>query len=138
MLSKEYYCSVVNDGVAVCVCKYRPCEKLKHKEQECEKLKNTIQLQNQMQMEVVEEKNQEIEKLKRKEHECEELKETIRAYQEDRFCQGGCAIYQFDKIQRYKQVIDKIEKLCIDHPFCDCSCGQDILDIIDEAKEQEK
>lgn len=39
MTDKECYCTVANDGVAVCVCKYRPCEKLKCKEQECEALK---------------------------------------------------------------------------------------------------
>ena len=42
MTDKQYFCTVANDGVAVCVCKYRPCEKLKRKEQECEELKNEI------------------------------------------------------------------------------------------------
>lgn len=41
-------------------------EQLKAKEQECERLKETIQLQNKMQMEVCEEKNAEIERLKEK------------------------------------------------------------------------
>ena len=42
-------------------------QKLEYKEKECEELQKTIQLQNQMQMKVVEEKNKEIEKLKQKE-----------------------------------------------------------------------
>lgn len=46
MADKEYYCTVANDGVAVCVCKYRPCEKLKRKEQECEELKREIAFGN--------------------------------------------------------------------------------------------
>ena len=46
------------------------------KEQECEKLKKTIKLQNEMQMEVCEEKNEEIEKLKT---ENEELKRQRQA-----------------------------------------------------------
>ena len=44
-------------------------QQLKRKEQECEELKKTIKLQNEMQMEVCEEKNEEIEKLKAKKEE---------------------------------------------------------------------
>jgi hypothetical protein len=29
----------------------------------------------------------------------DKLKEKVQAYKEDRFCQGGCAVYQFDKIK---------------------------------------
>lgn len=36
---------------------------------------------------------------------------------------------------KYKKALDEVEKLCKDHPFCDCSCGQDILDIINKAKD---
>jgi chromosome segregation ATPase len=39
-------------------------DRLKAKEQECEELKETIQLQNKMQMEVCEEKNTELDQLK--------------------------------------------------------------------------
>lgn len=44
MTDKQYFCTVANDGVAVCVCKYRPCEKLKRKEQECEELKEELNM----------------------------------------------------------------------------------------------
>lgn len=42
MTNKECYCTVANDGVAVCVCKYRPCEQLKHKEQALDEIEKLI------------------------------------------------------------------------------------------------
>ena len=30
-------------------------------------------------------------------------KEELQAYKEDRFCQGGCTVYQFDKIKQLKE-----------------------------------
>ena len=38
---------------------------------------------------------------------------------------------------KYKQALDEIEELCKNHPFCDCSCGQDILYIINKVKDGE-
>lgn len=49
---------------------------------------------------------------KQLQEENEKLKETIRAYQEDRFCQGGCAIYQYDKIHKLTQALEEKEQEC--------------------------
>ena len=38
--------------------------------------------------------------------------------------------------RKLENALDEIEELCKNHPFCDCSCGQDILDIINKAKGQ--
>ena len=35
-------------------------------------------------------------------------KEELQAYKEDRFCQGGCTIYQFDKIKQLKEENEKL------------------------------
>lgn len=64
----EFGCAICNDRPN---CYYK---QLKRKEQECEELKETIKLQNEMQMEVCEEKNEEIEKLKA---EKEEIKKYL-------------------------------------------------------------
>lgn len=37
----------------------------------------------------------------------EKLEETVKTYKEDRFCQGGCAIYQYDKIRDLTQKLEK-------------------------------
>lgn len=42
---------------------------------------------------------------------------------------------QEDEMDKLKQALDEIAELCKNHPFCDCSCGQDVLDIINKAKE---
>ena len=36
-------------------------------------------------------------------------KEELQAYKEDRFCQGGCTIYQFDKIKQLKEENEKLK-----------------------------
>lgn len=73
--------------------------------------------------------------LKRKEQECEKLKRQLNS----KF--GVSVVALIDSRARakitasiYKQALDNVEKMCKDHPFCDCSCGQDILDIINKTK----
>lgn len=46
--------------------------------------------------------------LRRKEQECKELRKKVEDYKHDRFCQGGCAVYQYDKIHKLKQALEKI------------------------------
>ncbi len=68
-----------------------------------------------------------------------ELKEKIKAYQEDRFCQGGCAIYQYDKIHKLTQALDSIENICrnvLDDDYIR-NLAFALLDIINKAREQE-
>jgi predicted ribosome quality control (RQC) complex YloA/Tae2 family protein len=36
-------------------------------------------------------------------------KEELQAYKEDRFCQGGCTVYQFDKIKQLKEENEKLK-----------------------------
>lgn len=80
-------------------------------------------------------------KLEEKEQECEKLKETVKAYQEDRFCQGGCAIYQYDKIHKLTEALEEIEEIA-NKDFSHTACVEykkqlkQILDIINKAKEQ--
>ena len=72
------------DTLDYCRYHFKPCKdvdvkycyykQLVRKEEECEELKETINLQNEMQMEVCEEKNEEIEKLKA---EKEEIKKYL-------------------------------------------------------------
>lgn len=67
MENKKHYCTVENDGVAVCVCKHRPCEQLKRKEQECEEWKHQAELSSETINRLaiaLEEKEQEYEELK--------------------------------------------------------------------------
>lgn len=42
------------------------------------------------------------------EQQVKQLQEQVKAYQHDRFCQGGCAIYQYDKINKYKEFFKDI------------------------------
>lgn len=75
-----------------------------------------------------------IDKLRAKELECKNLKEELRA--------SRAGIKDISKenteickiSEKYKRALDNVEKMCKDHPFCDCSCGQDILDIINKTK----
>lgn len=56
----------------------------------------------------------------------EKLKAKIQEYVEDRFCQGGCAIYQFDKIEELKQKNQELDK-----------CIEDIKEIIMEFSKKD-
>ena len=38
-------------------------------------------------------------------------KEELQAYKEDRFCQDGCTVYQFDKIKQLKEENEKLRNL---------------------------
>lgn len=42
----------------------------------------------------------------------EELEAKIKDYEMDRFCQGGCAVYQYDKLQKHAQYFQQISNLC--------------------------
>ena len=73
-------------------------------------------------------------RFKYKEQECEELKRQLNS----KF--GVSVVALIDSRARaritasiYKQALDNVEKMCKDHPFCDCSCGQDILNIINKT-----
>ena len=77
-------------------------------------------------------------RFKYKEQECEELKRQLNS----KF--GVSVVALIDSRARakitasiYKQALDNVEKMCKDHPFCDCSCGQDILNIIDKTNDGE-
>lgn len=61
-----------------------------------------------------------------KEQECEELKFTIK---------HTGLLDLMNKNVELRKALDEIKKMCKDHPFCDCSCGEDILNIINKAKE---
>lgn len=73
-------------------------------------------------------KKKQNEQLQAKEQEIDTLKTQLLAVQ----------TMEFEEKERYKQALDEVEKMCKDHPFCDCSCGQDILDIINKAKGEKK
>lgn len=76
-------------------------------------------------------------RFKYKEQECEELKREIAFGNNGELSDKIRAIVFKDlnaENSKYKQALDNVEKMCKDHPFCDCSCGQDILDIINETK----
>ena len=47
-----------------------------------------------------------------------QLETQLQAYKEDRFCQGGCVVYQYDKIRnltaenkRLREALEKINKV---------------------------
>lgn len=40
--SKNKYCVKENDGVALCVCKHKPCIELRHKTAECNRLEEDL------------------------------------------------------------------------------------------------
>lgn len=72
------------------------------------------------------------------EQQAKQLQEQVKAYQHDRFCQGGCAVYQYDKINKYKEFFQDIfEKgtmvksyLCamgVDKKSAVIECVEDIL-----------
>ena len=39
-----------------------------------------------------------------------QLQNKIKQYQTDRFCQGGCAVYQYDKLQKYQEYFETIRE----------------------------
>lgn len=110
-------------------------EQLKHKEQECEELKEKCnKYQNEICPQYSEELKQAYTRANKAEQECEELKKD---------CPKRC------KSDNYKQALDEIEK-CIkdiickeecginrEYPCSDCDCSiNDIIKIINKAKEQ--
>lgn len=105
MTDKQYFCTVANDGVAVCVCKYRPCEKLKRKEQECEKLKSELS-----------ETIGAIDNVRKsKEHyqqECKELETQLKQVKYLYEVQDEKLIDELaTENKKYKQALDEIEKI---------------------------
>lgn len=43
----------------------------------------------------------------------QQLQHKVKQYQEDRFCQGGCCVYQYDKINKYKEYFSNIKENAI-------------------------
>lgn len=95
--------------------------RLEKKEQECEKkdknikylsecLNKSYATQEDSEFWWEKERNKLKQQLEEKEQENNKLKEKIKAYQEDRFCQGGCVVYQYDKIHKLKQALNEIEE----------------------------
>lgn len=49
---------------------------------------------------------------------------------------NNCKFTIDEQLHHYKQVVEEIkEKIQNEHPFVDCSCGQDILEIIQKCEE---
>jgi hypothetical protein len=122
----------------VCMVKNQPCKffdcqfkqmarELKAKEKECKELKETIQLQNKMQMEVCEEKNTELDQLKA---ENDELK-----FQNKRL--DEVALYWHKRIfkverneRKLKQTLTEIKEIAKNGCYDDCGMPLDELSII--------
>lgn len=98
---------IIIDGINVGECEHSF-------EQECEELKKTIKLQNEMQMEVCEEKNEEIEKLKT---ENEKLKKIIDEAKNSNidlksFLVGEAIQNEYEQqLDQFKQTLAEIKKI---------------------------
>lgn len=136
-------------------------QKLAKKEQEIEKLK--VQIKNEKQASQIDidnlnqaclDLNQEndnlLNKFQAKEQECEELRNKLNSniermneqneklHKENKELKSY--IYEKEKqikqqLDQYKQTLDEIAELCKNHSYCDCSCGQDVLDVINKVKD---
>ena len=78
-----------------------------------------------------------LEEAIKKMHACEK---RVQEFEEDRFCQGGCVVYQLDKINRFKEYFKDIKDGLIQiKAFCSVtdrfqhSC---IFDVIDRLHEE--
>lgn len=67
---------------------------------------------------------QALKDLEKVQNENAELKKELESYKKDKFCKGGCSIYQFDKIDDLKNALSSIAQIadCIinhdDKPAC--------------------
>ena len=48
-----------------------------------------------------------------KDTQIEQLKARIKEFEEDRFCSGGCALYQFDKLDMFKTMFIDIKEAAV-------------------------
>ena len=137
----EEFCKMSCDCKSNPNCHFKQLARAKKENEELRnKLNSNIERMNE-QNEKLHNENKELKaQLEQQKKENEELKEKIKAYQEDRFCQGGCAIYQYDKIHKLTQTLEKIEEFCIvyssNHDAYETVYKQ-ILDIINKAKDGE-
>ena len=91
-------------------------KQLKRKEQECESLKDTIKLQNEMQKEVCEEKNKELDQLKT---ENKKLKELLNTRIEDLCDSCGASSMMPMPCKVYEQALQEIKEI-ITNSFDSC------------------
>lgn len=157
MENKKHYCTVENDGVAVCVCKHRPCGQLKHKEQECEELhKRTASIIHCLTGGRLSYSTYTLEGCKDAyidqlridvERATKELEEENGELKAENFAFEGLVKTQDNLIddlqnknEKYKQALDEIEKILNTRNeqgrgFCDTRLPL-ILDIVNKTKEQ--
>jgi hypothetical protein len=128
-MAKTHNCTLYDEYLRPCKganCYYK---QLKRKEQECERLKETIQLQNKMQEEVCEEKNEELDQLKAENEELKQLKDedSLRVtqlamentllqkkFEESEYARGNELIKLVGsktQIEAYKQTLTEIKEI---------------------------